>query len=126
MTSNGDPAESLLTGPASLFRQAWPDEHRGARLAIFASRPRSSRRAFGVEWCGAREWAASARSISRGPNPIRRAAIGVPPTVGGYQVPLTQPPLTVPPPAAKHERVVAPPLRMIENVLPSVEAAVIV
>ena len=43
-----------------------------------------------------------------------------------YQVPLTQPPLTVPPPGAKHERVVAPPVRMIENVLPSVEAAVTV
>ncbi len=45
-----------------------------------------------------------------------------------YQVPLTQLPLIAAPPepAVLHERVVAPPVRMIEKVLPSVEAAVTV
>jgi hypothetical protein len=132
MTSNGDVAESLLTGQASLSAprggaRAASKQHRGAGLAIFvvqAAQLAPSLQGSRVLRLGRARFP---DHVARA-NPIRPAAISVPPTVCGYQVPLTQPPLIAAPPepAVLHERVVAPPVRMIENVLPSVAAAVTV
>ena len=80
-----------------------PLEHsscsRGARKLDFAPRTRAGRPM------------AAPRALLRGWLP-------------GYQVPLTQPPLTTP--GGVHVRVIAPLVRVIENVLPSVEFAVTV